>query len=89
VPRSGDARKPDLAAQPLSLGIAPQPKEAAMKPVLLVVASIALALAMPAVAQDHLMCFKVRDPLLLSGTVDLDSPQFGAEPGPTSSAQGR
>src|SRR5262245_59473756 len=45
--------------------------------VLLVVAS----LATPAVAQDHLMCFKVHDPLLLSGTVDLDSPQFGVEPG--------
>src|SRR5215475_3546940 len=30
---------------------------------------------------DHLKCYKVHDPLLLSGTVDLDSPQFGAEPG--------
>src|SRR5262245_49415114 len=53
--------------------------------VLLVVASTALALATPAVAQvpvaDHLKCYKVRDPLLLSGTVDLDSPQFGVDPG--------
>jgi hypothetical protein len=30
---------------------------------------------------DHLKCYKVRDPLQLSGTVDLDSPQFGAEQG--------
>jgi len=51
-----------------------------MKGVLLLVVT-ALALSTPAVAQDHLLCFKVHDPLLLSGTVDLDSPQFGAEPG--------
>jgi len=51
--------------------------------VLLVVASTALALATPAVAQvpDHLKCYKVRDPLQLSGTVDLDSPQFGVDTG--------
>ena len=30
---------------------------------------------------DHLKCYKVHDPLMLSGTVDLDSPQFGVDPG--------
>jgi Protein of unknown function (DUF1566) len=51
--------------------------------VLLVVVVTTVALATLAVAQvaDHLKCYKVKDPLLLSGTVDLDSPQFGAEPG--------
>ncbi len=31
-------------------------------------------------ADDHLKCYKVKDPLQLSGIVDLDSPQFGLEP---------
>lgn len=37
----------------------------------------------PAVAQvdDHLKCYKIRDPLLLKRIVDLDSRQFGLEPG--------
>ena len=30
---------------------------------------------------DHLKCYKVTDPLRLSGVVDLNSPQFGAETG--------
>src|SRR5262245_25830760 len=49
----------------------------------LVLAAVALSLTGPAAAQDpdHLKCYKVRDPLLLSGTVDLSSPQLGDEPG--------
>jgi hypothetical protein len=50
------------------------------------VAVVVLAVVLDAVLSsaqvpDHLQCYKVRDPLLLSGTVDLDSPQFGAAPG--------
>src|SRR5262245_57624763 len=54
-----------------------------MNPVRVLLVVVALALAPPAVAQvpDHLKCYKVRDPLLVSGTVDLDSPQFGVDPG--------
>lgn len=40
-------------------------------------------LATPAAAQvaDHLKCYKIKDPLKLAGTVDLDTPQFGLDPG--------
>ena len=30
---------------------------------------------------DHLKCYKVKDPLKLAGTVDLDTPQFGVDSG--------
>jgi uncharacterized protein DUF1566 len=30
---------------------------------------------------DHLKCYKVKDALNLGGTADLDTPQFGADPG--------
>src|SRR3989442_1554152 len=30
---------------------------------------------------DHLKCYKVKDPLKLGGTADLDTPQFGADAG--------
>ena len=42
-----------------------------------------LAFATLARAQvpDHLKCYRVTDPLRLKGIVDLDSPQFGLEPG--------
>jgi hypothetical protein len=30
---------------------------------------------------DHLKCYKIKDPNKLKGLVDLDSPQFGVEPG--------
>ncbi len=30
---------------------------------------------------DHLKCYKIKDPNKLSGKVDLNSPQFGLEPG--------
>jgi uncharacterized repeat protein (TIGR01451 family) len=48
-----------------------------------IAAVVLVALAAPATAQvaDHLTCYKVRDPLLFRGTVDLDSPQFGLQPG--------
>ena len=32
---------------------------------------------------DHLKCYKIKDPLLLKGVVDVDTPQFGADPGCT------
>ncbi len=38
----------------------------------------------PAIAgaqADHLKCYKIKDSLKVIGTVDLDSPQFGADPG--------
>ncbi len=40
-------------------------------------------LALPATAQspDHLKCYKMKDPLKLAGTADLDTPQFGLDPG--------
>lgn len=42
-----------------------------------------LTLATPAGAQvpDHLKCYKMKDALDLKGTVDLDTPQFGLDPG--------
>jgi hypothetical protein len=42
-----------------------------------------LTLAAPGGAQvsDHLKCYKVKDALALKGTVDLDTPQFGLDPG--------
>jgi len=49
-----------------------------------VVASlVAIALAAPAGAQvaDHLKCYKIKDQLKLAGTADLDTPQFGLDPG--------
>ena len=51
-------------------------------------AALGMALATTATAQvpDHLKCYKIHDPLKLSGVVDLDSPQFGAESGCTVSA---
>src|SRR5262245_19072559 len=30
---------------------------------------------------DHLKCYKVADPLKLTGTLDLDTPQFGVDAG--------
>jgi hypothetical protein len=39
------------------------------------------ALAGPAAAQDHEKCYKIKDPVKLSGTLDLTTPQFGLEPG--------
>jgi len=49
--------------------------------------TLALALSMMWVASaggqvaDHLKCYKVTDPLKLSGTADLDTPQFGPDAG--------
>jgi hypothetical protein len=49
--------------------------------------TVALAIlaltAAPARAQvpDHLKCYTIKDPVALRGVVDLDSPQFGVEPG--------
>lgn len=49
------------------------------------VCAVALLLlsSTPGVGQvpDHLKCYKIKDPLRLSGYVDLNSPQFGLEPG--------
>src|SRR5437667_1295835 len=50
------------------------------------VTAVCLTWAASAAAQpvaDHLKCFKVKDALNLAGTVDLDTPQFGADPGCT------
>lgn len=45
-------------------------------------AGVLLLLAGAVHAQpDHLKCYKITDPLKLRGIVDLDSPQFGPEPG--------
>jgi hypothetical protein len=40
-------------------------------------------IAPPALAQipDHLKCYTIKDPVALSGVVDLNSPQFGVEAG--------
>jgi hypothetical protein len=44
-----------------------------------VVAALALP---PAHAQtDHLKCYKIKDSLKVAGTADLDTPQFGLDPG--------
>ena len=40
----------------------------------------------PARAADHLKCYKIKDPLKLAGVADLDTPQFGADPGCTVSS---
>src|SRR5262245_40343456 len=32
---------------------------------------------------DHFKCYKIRDPVKLSGVLDVDSPQFGPESGCT------
>ncbi len=37
----------------------------------------------PGQVSDHLKCYKIKDPVQLKGVVDLDSPQFGLEPGCT------
>ena len=38
--------------------------------------------ARPGAAQiDHLKCYKVKDSLKLGGSADLDTPQFGMDPG--------
>ncbi len=49
----------------------------------IVVALITVALGATAgwAVPDHLKCYKVKDPLVLQGVVDLYSPQFGLEPG--------
>ena len=49
-------------------------------------AALCLTLTASTVAQptpDHLKCYKVKDTLNLAGTVDLDTPQFGTDPGCT------
>jgi len=54
-----------------------------MKPLLAALIA-ALAFVARANAQpvaDHLKCYRVKDTLRLSGTLDLNSPQFGLEPG--------
>jgi len=43
--------------------------------------SLVLASATFATAQEHLKCYKIKDPLKLAGTLDLDTPKFGADPG--------
>lgn len=46
----------------------------------LTIALTVTAFAVPASAQDdHLQCFKIRDPIRLKGLVDLDSPQLGLD----------
>jgi hypothetical protein len=42
---------------------------------------LVLASATIATAQDQLKCYKIRDPLKLKGTVDLDTSKLGADPG--------
>ena len=32
-------------------------------------------------AQDHMKCYKIKDPAKIKGTLDLTTPQFGLEPG--------
>ncbi len=49
--------------------------------------AVALCLAWTGLARaqvpDHLKCYKVKDALNLAGSADLDTPQFGADPGCT------
>jgi hypothetical protein len=42
-----------------------------------------VAMSVPAAGQvaDHLKCYTTKDPVALTGVVDLTSPQFGVEPG--------
>src|SRR5262245_30080034 len=44
-------------------------------------AVVVSAVVGPAAAQDHLKCYKVKDPAKIKGTVDLTTPSFGLEPG--------
>ena len=50
-----------------------------------IVALVVLTWAVSSVAQveDHLKCYKVKDPLKIAGTADLDTSQFGVDPGCT------
>jgi len=45
--------------------------------------AVAVFVAAPVRAQvpDHLKCYKIKDTLNLGGTADLDTPQFGVDPG--------
>lgn len=53
----------------------------ATAPAVVVALSLVLACATVATAQDDLKCYKMRDPLKLKGTVDLDTPKLGLDPG--------
>jgi hypothetical protein len=44
-------------------------------------ASVLLLAATAAAQTDHLKCYKIKDTLKVAGTADLDSPQFGLDPG--------
>jgi hypothetical protein len=44
-------------------------------------AAFVLAASVSYAADDHLECYKIKDPLALRGIVDLDSPQFGVAAG--------
>ena len=50
-------------------------------PAVVVGLSLVLASATIAGAQDNLKCYKMKDSLKLKGTVDLDTPKFGVDPG--------
>ena len=55
------------------------------RPILLAIVAWALLSLSPRTApaqpiNDHLKCYKVKDPLRLSGVVDLNGPQYGLEP---------
>jgi hypothetical protein len=59
--------------------------EGAMRGIALTAAVLALA-GGPAWGQgipDHLKCYKIKDPIVLKGVLDVDTPQFGADPGCT------
>ena len=47
--------------------------------------AVVLSFAASASSQvdDHLKCYKIKDPIVLVGVVDLDTPQFGPESGCT------
>jgi len=48
-------------------------------------AALSVVCVLPAEAQvpDHLKCYKIKDALHVGGTADLDTPQFGLDPGCT------
>ncbi len=55
-------------------------------PIILVGLGLALGVALAAGSvqaqiDDHLKCYKIKDDIKLKGTVDLNSPKFGLEPG--------
>src|SRR5690349_8968043 len=51
------------------------------RPIIAVAMLVLWTVSARAQVADHLKCYTIKDPVALTGVVDLSSPQFGAEPG--------